>query len=74
MEIEKIYDSILTQQLHTLTHVAGIIKRSGNLHGVSQWRDRNKLHKINVRVEAYGHLLSKKDFQFLERLILKYKL
>ena len=73
MEITKIYETIITQQLHTLSYVTGIIMGSGNLNGIPQWRDRSKLHKIRARVDEHGYLLVKKDFQFLERLILKYK-
>jgi len=74
MEIENIYDSILTQQMHVLMYVKGVILKSGNLNGIPQWRDRSKLHKITTRSMEFGYLLVKKDFQFLERLILKYKL
>tara|TARA_B110000285_G_scaffold200432_1_gene234339 strand:+ start:506 stop:727 length:222 start_codon:yes stop_codon:yes gene_type:complete len=72
MEIEKIYDNIKNQQLYVLQSTRDVIYTSGNMMGIPQWIDRNKLHKLIKTVED-GRLLTKKDFQFLESLVLKYK-
>ena len=72
MEITKIYQNIINQQVRVLYSTKLVVWESGNMRGIPQWIDRNKLHKLTKLVEA-GTLLTKKDFQFLESLVLKYK-
>jgi hypothetical protein len=43
------------------------------MNGIPQWRDRKRLHDLIQKVKEDGYLLTKKDFQFLESLVLKYK-
>ena len=69
----KIYENILTQQLHMLSYIKAGVWGSGNMNGIPQWRDRRRLHTLTEKVKEDGYLLTKKDFQFLESLVLKYK-
>ena len=68
-----VYESILRQQLHMLHYIKDVVWSSGNMNGIPQWRDRKKLHQLTEKVTEDGYLLTKKDFQFLESLVLKYK-
>ena len=68
----EVYESILTQQLHMLNHIKAGVWGSGNMNGIPQWRDRRRLHELTENVKEEGYLLTKKDFQFLESLVLKY--
>lgn len=69
----KVYENILTQQLHMLAKLKQIVWGSGNMKGIPQWRDRKRLHELTEKVSDDGYLLTKKDFQFLESLHHKYK-
>ena len=69
----EVYESILRQQLHMLHYIKDVVWGSGNMNGIPQWRDRKRLHQLTEKVTEDGYLLTKKDFQFLESLVLKYK-
>jgi hypothetical protein len=69
----EVYESILRQQLHMLLYIKDVVWSSGNMNGIPQWRDRKRLHDLIQKVKEDGYLLTKKDFQFLESLVLKYK-
>jgi hypothetical protein len=69
----EVYERILRQQLHMLNHIKAGVWGSGNMNGIPQWRDRKRLHDLIQKVKEDGYLLTKKDFQFLESLVLKYK-
>lgn len=70
--VNDVYESVVSQQLHMLIHIKNTIYQSGNLNGIPQWRDRRRLHELTEKVKEDGYLLTKKDFQFLESLFLKY--
>lgn len=70
--VKDVYESVVSQQLHMLIHIKNTIYQSGNLNGIPQWRDRRRLHELTEKVKEDGYLLTKKDFQFLESLFLKY--
>jgi hypothetical protein len=75
MEIEKIRnlrESIKMQQIHMVNHIWDIIWKSGDTKGIPQWRDRNRLHKLDVKLKKESYLLSYKDFQFLDSMYQKY--
>ena len=65
--------SIITQQHHLLRHIGDVVYGSGNLNGIPQWRDRCKLYKLTDTVFNTDYLFTQRDFEFLERLHLKYK-
>jgi len=71
--VNDVYNSVWNQQKHLLTELKKVVYSSGNLKGIPQWRDRTRLHKLTEKFDAGNHLLSKKDFQFLESLYFKYK-
>jgi len=66
-------NSIMNQQLHLLMYIRVVVYGSGNVNGIPQWRDRNKLHKLIEESFNTDYLFTQRDFQFLERLHLKYK-
>jgi len=66
-------NSIMNQQLHILMYIRGVVYGSGNVNGIPQWRDRSKLHKLIEEAFNSDYLFTQRDFQFLERLHLKYK-
>ena len=75
MEIEKITnlrESIKMQQIHMVNHIWDIIWTSGDTKGIPQWRDRNRLHKLDVKLKKESYLLTYKDFQFLDSMYQKY--
>jgi hypothetical protein len=75
MEIEKIRnlrESIKMQQIHMVNHIWDIIWKSGDTKGIPQWRDRNRLYKLDVKLKKESYLLSYKDFQFLDSMYQKY--
>lgn len=71
--VKIVYKSIWNQQRALLVEVKNVVYSSGNLKGIPQWRDRNRLHKLTEKFKEENYLLSKKDFQFLESLHFKYK-
>ena len=71
-DVSKVKESIHSQQMLLITHIWGVIWDSGNTSGVLQWRDRNKLHKLNAKLKKESYLLSHENFQFLESLLMKY--
>jgi len=71
--VKAVYYSIWNQQRALLVEVKNVVYSSGNLKGIPQWRDRNRLHKLTEKFKEENYLLSKKDFQFLESLHFKYK-
>jgi len=70
--ISKVKESIHSQQMLLINHIWGVIWNSGNTDGILQWRDRNKLHKLNAKLKKESYLLSHENFQFLESLLMKY--
>ena len=70
--ISKVKESIHSQQMLLINHIWGVIWNSGNIDGILQWRDRNKLHKLNAKLKKESYLLSHENFQFLESLLMKY--
>lgn len=75
MEIEKIRnirESTKIQQIHIINHIWKIIWKSNHTKGIPQWRDRNRLHKLDVKLKKESYLLSYKDFQFLDSMYQKY--
>ena len=75
MEIEKIRnlrESMKMQQIHMVNHIWDIIWKSGDTKGIPQWRDRNRLYKLDVKLKKESYLLSYKDFQFLDSMYQKY--
>lgn len=56
----------------TVNEVIDIVWGSGNMKGIPQWEDRSNLHKLSNKLKE-EILLTKKDFQFLETLLFKYK-
>ena len=70
--ISKVKESIHSQQMLLINHIWGVIWHSGNIDGILQWRDRNKLHKLDVKLKKESYLLSNENFQFLESLLMKY--
>ena len=48
--VNDVYESVVSQQLHMLSHIKNIIYQSGNLNGIPQWRDRKRLHKVIEKV------------------------
>ena len=71
--VTDVYQSVWNQQKHLLTELKKVVYSSGNLKGIPQWRDRNRLHILTEKFKGDSYLLSKKDFQFLESLHFKYK-
>jgi len=71
--VSNVKNSIMNQQLHILMYIRGVVYGSGNVNGIPQWRDRNKLHKLIEESFNTDYLFNQRDFQFLERLHLKYK-
>lgn len=65
--------SIITQQHHLLKYIGDVVYSSGNLTGIPQWRDRSKLYKLTDEAFNTDYLFTQRDFEFLERLHLKYK-
>jgi len=75
MEIEKIRnlrESIKMQQIHMVNYIWDTIWKSGDTKGIPQWRDRNRLHKLDVKLKKESYLLTYKDFQFLDSMYQKY--
>lgn len=75
MEIEKIInlrESIKMQQIHMINHIWDIVWKSGDTKGVPQWRDRNRLYKLDTKLKKESYLLTYKDFQFLDSMYQKY--
>ena len=73
MDIKRVHNSMLMQQKMFLDEITNIVYASGNLRGIPQWRDRNRLYKLKQQLLTREYLLSMKDFQFLESLFHKYK-
>ena len=73
MDMKRIHNSILMQQKLLVDAVANHVYASGNLNGIPQWRDRNRLYKLRKQLLTREYLLSMADFQFLESLFYKYK-
>ena len=71
-DVSKVKESIHSQQMLLINHIWGVIWGSGNTDGILQWRDRNKLHKLNAKLKKESYLLSHENFQFLESLLMKY--
>ena len=75
MEIEKIRnlrESTKMQQIHMIKHIWDIIWKSGDTKGIPQWRDRNRLYKLDTKLKKESYLLTYKDFQFLDSMYQKY--
>tara|TARA_B110000858_G_scaffold187115_1_gene231016 strand:+ start:217 stop:438 length:222 start_codon:yes stop_codon:yes gene_type:complete len=72
MEIKRIFENTLSYQMLTVNEVIDIVWGSGNMKGIPQWEDRSNLHKLSNKLKE-EILLTKKDFQFLETLLFKYK-
>jgi hypothetical protein len=73
MKIEDVYRTMRQQQSKLLDSIVEIVYMSGNMRGIPQWRDRNRLYKLRDRFVNEDYLLTIKDFQFLESLYYKYK-
>ena len=71
--IRDVYTSMRFQQKNLLDEVHRIVYSSGNMKGIPQWRDRNRLYKLTKKFYENQYLLTQKDFQFLESLFYKYK-
>jgi hypothetical protein len=71
--VTDVYNSIWNQQKMLLNEIHKVYNSSGNMKGIPQWRDRKRLYQLTEKFDAGNHLLSKKDFQFLESLYFKYK-
>ena len=72
-DVRSVFVSMRHQQKRLLDSVHGIVYSSGNMRGIPQWRDRNRLFKLMKKFHETQYLLSEKDFQFLESLYFKYK-
>lgn len=72
-DVRSVFVSIRHQQKRLLDSVYDIVYSSGNMRGIPQWRDRNRLFKLMKKFHETQYLLSEKDFQFLESLYFKYK-
>ena len=70
-DVSKVKESIHCQQILLINHIWGVIWDSDNTDGILQWRDRNKLHKLDVKLKKESYLLSHENFQFLESLLMK---
>ena len=55
-----------------VNYIWNIIWKSGDTKGIPQWRDRNRLHKLDVKLKKESYLLTYKDFQFLDSMYQKY--
>lgn len=73
MDMKRIHNSILMQQKMLVDEITNHVYASGNLRGIPQWRDRNRLYKLRQQLLTREYLLSMSDFQFLESLFHKYK-
>lgn len=73
MEIEEVYRTMRQHQCRLLDSITEIVYTSGNMRGIPQWRDRNRLYKLRDTFMKEEYLLTIKDFQFLESLCYKYK-
>jgi hypothetical protein len=71
--VNDVKHNMVCQQLNMLSYIKNIIYSSGNLNGISQWRDRKRLHEFMENIHNDGYLLTKKDFEFLVSLYQKYK-
>lgn len=71
--ISEVYSSMRFQQKRLLDEINNIVYSSGNMRGIPQWRDRNRLYKLTKNFYENQYLISIKDFQFLESLYYKYK-
>lgn len=71
--ISEVYSNMRFQQKRLLDEINNIVYSSGNMRGIPQWRDRNRLYKLTKNFYENQYLISIKDFQFLESLYYKYK-
>jgi len=72
-DVRTVFVSMRHQQKRLMDYVHDIVYSSGNMRGIPQWRDRNRLFKLMKKFHETQYLLSEKDFQFLESLYFKYK-
>jgi len=72
-DVINVKHSIITQQRHLLRHIEDAVYGSGNLNGIPQWCDRSKLYKLTDTAFNTDYLFTQRDFEFLQRLHLKYK-
>ena len=71
--VRSVKSSIMMQQCHLLRYIGDVVYSSGNINGIPQWLDRSKLYKLTDEALNTDYLFTQRDFEFLERLHLKYK-